>query len=183
MTLIAVAPYNEVAKALDANPISHVISILGNSDGLDWHAVGSRSVLRLKFDDVGYSSGTLLAPTREAIQNLIEFACEWGGDSNLLVHRRAGTSRSPAAALIAVASVRGLKTKSNLDLLMNAKAYYRPNSTMLRLADSLLEPSPNLLQTSKNLRASNEVDDVTTALVSLTNVTERLVTSDMHSLG
>ena len=167
MTFVVVAPYVEVTQSLAAHPISHVISILGDSDKLDWPDTGKRSVLRLKFDDVGYSSGDLKGPTRETIEQLIEFARDWGGHSNLLVHCRAGTSRSPAAALIALAAVPRLNTIGNFERLINAKAYYRPNSTMLRLADSLLEPSPDLLEVSKRSRARIEVDDVTLALVEL----------------
>ena len=167
MTFVLVAPYVEVTQALAAYPLSHVISILGDSDKLDWPDVGERSILRLKFDDVGYSSGDLVAPTRDTIERLIEFARNWDGGSNLLVHCRAGTSRSPAAALIALAAVPHLSTAGHFERLINAKAYYRPNSTMLRLADSLLEPSPGLVGVSKRFRARIDDDDVTLARVEL----------------
>ena len=52
---IVLSPYMHLAKALDQTDITHVVSILGQTDKLQWPDVGSRRVLRLQFDDTAYS--------------------------------------------------------------------------------------------------------------------------------
>jgi len=69
-----------------------VISLLGRSDKLEFPDVGRRPTLRLKFDDVQYSAGTWVAPSRQDIGELIEFARSWAGHGNLLLRCRAGSS-------------------------------------------------------------------------------------------
>jgi predicted protein tyrosine phosphatase len=164
---IAIAPYTDVYSALASGQFSHVISILGNSDGLNWPETDSRQTVTLKFDDVGYSSGSLTAPSKQDIQKLIEFAREWNGLGHLLIHCRAGTSRSPAAAMIAVASVPKIWSRQNVECVLGAKAYYRPNSTMLRLADQLLHPCPGLLEVARSFKPIDRAEDVSSAVITL----------------
>jgi predicted protein tyrosine phosphatase len=102
---ILVAPYQYVGETLAKYDVTHVVSILGAADPFTWPSVGNRSVIRLKFDDVSYSSGDLVAPSRQHIADLIYFCRHWNCAGTILVHCRAGTSRSPAAAMIVAATV------------------------------------------------------------------------------
>ncbi len=145
---------SEVIEQADA-----VISILGSSDKLIFPDVGSRPVLRLKFDDVGYASGKLVAPSRERIANLIDFARGWNRVGTLLLHCRAGSSRSPAAAMIAAATL-GWPYGADLALrVRTSKAYFRPNETMLKLADGLFGISPGLVDLSRSVPFPTRTDD------------------------
>jgi predicted protein tyrosine phosphatase len=164
MPFIAIAPYAQLDTAL-LLPIDAVISILGDEDQLDWPEIGSRVALRLRFDDVGYSSGKLRAASPDDIAKLISFARSWKAQSNLLIHCRAGSSRSPAAAMIALAAVSETNLEVNFRRLLSAKAYYRPNTTMLRLADKLL--GSDLVSTAKEYMARDGEEDVDVAVVEL----------------
>lgn len=146
------------------------ISILGQSDKLQFPDVGSRPVLRLVFDDTIVPSKTLIPPSRQHIADLIEFARRWNGVGTLLVHCRAGSSRSPAAAMIAAAA---LGRPNNTDLVRrvrSAKAYFRPNETMLRLADGLLGPGSGLVNLSRSIPVPTQIDKWAPARILLTTI-------------
>ena len=145
-----------------------VISILGQADKLPFPDVGSRRVLRLTFDDTIIPAKFLSPPNREHIAELIEVARRWNGVGTLLVHCRAGSSRSPAAAMIAAV---GLGRPDSLELALRirtAKAYFRPNETMLKLADSLLGAGPRLVNLSQSVPMPTHIDQWGPARVPLT---------------
>jgi predicted protein tyrosine phosphatase len=155
---LVVAPYYHLADALKETDVTHVVSILGRADRLDWPSVGTRVALRLEFDDIGYSSGDLVAPTREQIAELIEFARGWNSSGSILFHCRAGSSRSPAAAMIAAASLGRSDSTSLAMRVRMARTYFRPNETMLKLADSLLSPSPGLADLARSVPVPTRID-------------------------
>lgn len=134
----------EVMEQADA-----VISVLGKSDKLQFPEVGKRPVLRLTFDDIDHTSKTLAPPNPEQISDLIEFARRWNGAGTVAVHCRAGSSRSPAAAMIAAAALGRPDGADLVRRVRTAKTYFRPNETMLRIADSLLGISPGLFDLSR----------------------------------
>lgn len=156
---IIISPYQHLPTALDEADASHVVSILGRSDKLEWPTVGGRKVLRLEFDDINYSSGNFIAPSRDQIADLIEFAKDWSGSSALLVHCRAGSSRSPAAAIIAAAALGGPDTEALVMRVRTAKAYFRPNETMLKLADGLLGIEPALADLARSVPVPTRTDE------------------------
>jgi predicted protein tyrosine phosphatase len=158
---------SEVIEQADA-----VISILGKSDKLLFPDVGSRMVLRLAFDDTN-SSENFVAPNREQIVDLIEFARRWNGASTLLVHCRAGSSRSPAAAMIAAAALGGLDSAELALRIRTGKAYFRPNETMLKLADDLLGPSPALVHLARSVPVPTRTDPWGPVRIPLTALSER----------
>jgi predicted protein tyrosine phosphatase len=139
---LTITPYADLADAYRDTTPSHVVSILGGTDGLAWPSFPSGEVLRLQFDDTYQSSGNWIGPNRDHIDRLIRFARRWAGQANLLVHCRAGTSRSSAAALVCLAAIsRQDLLQSTLDL----KSYFRPNRRMLELADLALAANGTLL--------------------------------------
>ncbi len=156
---ILISPYQHLPMVLKETGISHVVSILGRSDKLEWPSVGTRKVLRLEFDDIIYSSGTFIAPSREQIAELIEFARDWNGDGTLAVHCRAGSSRSPAAGMIAAAALGRPDTESLVMRIATARAYYHPNETMLKLADDLLGNGSTLANLARSVPMPTHTDE------------------------
>jgi predicted protein tyrosine phosphatase len=112
----------------------------------------------LKFDDIIYTSQRFIAPSRDQIAELIDFARDWNGTDTWLIHCRAGSSRSPAAAMIAAAALGRPDTQALVLRVRTAKAYFRPNETMLRLADGLLTPCLNLVDLARSIPVPTETD-------------------------
>lgn len=136
-----------------------VISILGDSDKLMFPDVGNRPVLRLKFDDIGCSSGGLVAPNRDQIIELVEFTRRWNGSGTLLIHCRAGSSRSVGASLVSAFALNRPNSTELALRIRTAKAYFRPNETVLKLADSLFGVRPGLLDLSRSVPVPIRIDD------------------------
>lgn len=156
---IIIAPYHHVGDVLLGGDITHVVSILGLTDKLAWPSVGSRETLRLQFDDIIYSSGTFIAPSREQIAELIEFARSWNGKGSLLLHCRASSSRGPAAGMIAAAALGRPDTESLVMRIRTAKAYHRPNETMLKWADDLLGNGSALANLARSVPMPTRTDE------------------------
>lgn len=147
-----------------------VVSILGLSDRLPFPEVGTRNVLRLTFDDTTIPFKLLTPPNREHIAELIGFAQRWNGVGTLGVHCRAGSSRSPAAAMIAAAAL-GRPNSTDLVLrVRTARAYFKPNETMLKLADGLLGPGSRLLDLSRSVPVPTRIDKWAPAQIPLTTI-------------
>jgi predicted protein tyrosine phosphatase len=144
--------------------VSHVVCLLGPTDRLPWPDLGQRAVLRLEFDDTYLNANGWIAPSDGHIQKLIDFAQVWDGQTTMLLSCRAASARSPSAGLIALAAI------GRLDLvlpLLQARSYHRPNTKMLELADSLMSPSPRLLETVRKTPPSDRTDAVTPVEISL----------------
>ena len=149
MGSITIAPLASVEAVQRRQTISHAISILGPKDGINFPIIRAPHVLQLSFYDVGYTSAFGTASTTENISDLIEFARIWAGKGNLLVHCKAGTSRSPAAAMIALASIDIPNFGDRLAHLLALRNYYRPNTTMLRIAETLLHKKEALIEAAR----------------------------------
>ena len=156
---IIISSYMHLPHVLDQMDIGHVVSILGQSDKLDWPDVGSRRVLRLQFDDTTYSSGNFVAPTRGQIAELIEFGRNWNGArTSIAFHCRAGSSRSPGAAAVVAAALGGSDASSLIRRILLSKAYFRPHLGVLALADSILGVTPGLVELARSLPAPVRTD-------------------------
>lgn len=62
---------------------------------------------------------------------------------------RAGSSRSPAATMIAAAALGRPDSAELVMRIRTAKAYFRPNEAMLKLADNLLGAAPGLVDLAR----------------------------------
>jgi predicted protein tyrosine phosphatase len=136
---LVVSPYQFLQQALAATVISHAVSLLGESDRLGWPYFGPIPTLQLRFDDIYAPTRGWVAPTHEHIRALIEFGRDWSGNGSMLVHCRAGSSRSPAAAMILAAALERPETDDLVLRVATAKAYFKPHRGMLALADRLLQ--------------------------------------------
>lgn len=116
-----------------------LISILGPADQLSWPGLGSRDRrLRIECDDIQYPSTGYIVPTTEHVEMLINFLRKWNGEGDLMIHCKAGTSRSPAAALIALAMLNPEEEKEAALLLRREAPQARPSEVFLRHADKIL---------------------------------------------
>ena len=81
----------------------HLISILGPHDNSPWPTVTGIPHLRLEIDDVHRPCTGFRHATAAHIRQLLDFLRDWHPPDRLLIHCWAGSSRSTAAALVAMA--------------------------------------------------------------------------------
>jgi predicted protein tyrosine phosphatase len=95
----------------------------------------------LYFDDVPADYPQLRAPQKQDVQEILDFAEKIPSSSEVLIHCRAGISRSSAAALALYASRLPPSVESAEEavrLLKETKYDIRPNALMVAYTDSLL---------------------------------------------
>lgn len=61
-TAIVVSPYQFLRRATSTPRITHAVSILGDSDRLDWPNFGPVETLRLRFDDIHAPAVVVMGP-------------------------------------------------------------------------------------------------------------------------
>ena len=95
--------------------------------------------LELRFHDVLVAAAGEIAPSIEHIDHLLRFIETARRDEDLLIHCRAGISRSTAAAFIAACFLYPDVPERTLALaLRRASPVARPNQTMIALADTAM---------------------------------------------
>ncbi|HEV8599614.1 MAG TPA: hypothetical protein VGQ69_09665 [Gemmatimonadales bacterium] len=137
---ILVCPLSKVGEQISAHRPGCVISLLDPAGGfpelgpqyLDRH-------LRLGFHDILSPAENLVMPAAEHVAELLRFLEAWDRGDPLLVHCRAGISRSPAAAFIAACFLNPEIRENEIALaLRRAAPLARPNETLVALADDAL---------------------------------------------
>ncbi len=88
--------YMAVAKRLNAGSFSGLVSILGAEDSLEWPSVAAAH-LRLTIDDIAAPMRGYSLASAAQIADLLRFGAR---HESVLIHCRAGTSRSAAAAIL-----------------------------------------------------------------------------------
>ena len=95
--------------------------------------------LRLRFHDITLPAPDRVMPATEHIQEFLGFLDDWDETDVLLIHCRAGISRSTAAAYIAACYLHPDRDEHEIALeLRRASALARPNGTLVRLADEVM---------------------------------------------
>jgi predicted protein tyrosine phosphatase len=97
-------------------------------------------------------------PLAEHIAELVAFGQRWAGLGSIVVHCRAGTSRSPAAAMILAAVLPGPKSDDLVRRVATAKTYYRPHRGMLALADRILKRRTPLIELLRSISTPAVMD-------------------------
>lgn len=123
--------------------VTHVLSILGPTvpDPPGFAAFAPHRRLTLRFNDVIELRPDQIAPTRDDVERLLAFGREVGEapQAHLLVHCRAGVSRSTAAAaLILMQANPGWPASAALDAVAALRPRAWPNLLMLEIGDALL---------------------------------------------
>jgi predicted protein tyrosine phosphatase len=143
--MIYVTSYRQLDSDYHRFKPDWLISILGPTDRLVWPEMGARNKrLRIECDDIQYPSSGFIVPTIKHIEQLIDFLREWNGQGDLMIHCKAATSRSPAAALIALSILNPEGEGDAATLLRREGPQARPSEVFLRYADQILETGNRL---------------------------------------
>jgi predicted protein tyrosine phosphatase len=139
LTICGIAELGEHSAA----GVTHVLSILGlkTPDPPEFHRFAPHRRLVLRFHDVIRPRPDHMPPTREDVERLLAFGREAGEmpNAHLLVHCRAGVSRSTAAAALIVMQARPEWPASTaLEAIAAIRPRAWPNLLILELGDELL---------------------------------------------
>jgi predicted protein tyrosine phosphatase len=139
ITICGIAELGEHSAA----GVTHVLSLLGPNapDPPDFAAFAPHRRLILRFHDVIEPQPDQIAPTRQDVERLLFFGREVSEtpEAHLLVHCRAGVSRSTAAAaLILMQANPQWPASAALDAIAAMRPRAWPNLLILELGDALL---------------------------------------------
>jgi predicted protein tyrosine phosphatase len=139
ITICGIAELGEHSAA----GVTHVLSILGPNapDPPEFAAFAPHRRLILRFHDVIEPQPDQIAPTREDVERLLVFGREVSEtpEAHLLVHCRAGVSRSTAAAaLILMQANPEWPASAALDAVAAIRPRAWPNLLILELGDAIL---------------------------------------------
>lgn len=137
---IIVCPLSKVEEMVAAHTPERVVSLL--DPDFDFPKLGSAyrdRHLRLHLHDVHESAPGLVAPTSKHVDQLLDFLGRWQRCLPLLIHCRAGISRSSAAAFIAACVHSPNVDERTIALEMRrASPLARPNRVLIELADAAM---------------------------------------------
>jgi len=95
--------------------------------------------IRFHIHDIAEPMPGMVAPDRRHIEELVQFALDWGGSGPIVVHCWAGISRSTAAAFTALCAINPDVPEALIaQRLRRASPTAYPNRLMIRLADEVL---------------------------------------------
>ena len=138
--MIVVTPLEYLDATANHRQPSHVLTLLSP----DHDETGRREPqferhLQLYFHDITEARPGLIAPDRETVGAILDFARSWTGARPLLVHCWAGISRSSAAAFM-IACARNPGYENDIaDELRRRAPFATPNRLMVALADDVLQ--------------------------------------------
>ncbi len=149
--VVLVVPFTRVAKLLLSKSQGATIGALisigdpGQRRPSGFEKIATR--LRLEFHDVLQDTEADTAPCQQDVERLIRFAQHHEHTSRtVLVHCEAGISRSTAAALILFAVWLGAGAEEDaVARVFEVVPEARPNATLVRLADELLQRNGALI--------------------------------------
>jgi predicted protein tyrosine phosphatase len=154
---ILVCPLSKVTELVASRRPGRVISLL--DPGSTFPELGDRYSdrhLRLTFHDVHVSAGYETAPSRDDVLRIVEFLKSWDRRESVLIHCRAGISRSTAAGFIAACLSQPAVPELHLaKTLRRVAPTARPNQVMVQWGDDILDRqgrmSRAILDTSADL--------------------------------
>ena len=142
----------EAVREADVTAYDGVITIEDSSIQEPFRVTGAApSQLVLKFDDISSPIDDFIMPQERHIRAGLEFARRWEQPS-LLIHCKAGMSRSPAMALAILADWLGEGYEEEaVRELIKVSRLCTPNKHMIELMDQVLDRSRNLEEACKSL--------------------------------
>ena len=137
---VLVCPLSKVEDIVAEHRPARVISLLDPDRTFPELGDGySGRHLRLRFHDITLPAPDRVMPATEHIQEFLGFLDAWDETDVLLIHCRAGISRSTAAAYIAACYLHPDRNEHEIALeLRRASPLARPNGTLVRLADEVM---------------------------------------------
>jgi predicted protein tyrosine phosphatase len=144
--MIVVSPLQHLDASVARHRPSHVLTLLspGHQECAPCEPPFEQH-LQLYFHDITETRSGLIAPDREGVGAILDFAQGWTGARPMLVHCWAGISRSSAAAfMIACARNDGFEHDIAGQLRRRAP-FATPNRLMVALADGVLQRSGRMV--------------------------------------
>jgi predicted protein tyrosine phosphatase len=144
--MIVVTPLEYLAATADRHRPSHVLTLLSpGHDQTGQYEPPFEQHLQLYFHDITEARAGLIAPDRESVGAILDFAQDWTGTRPLVVHCWAGISRSSAAAFM-IACARNPGQESNIASELRRRApFATPNRLMVALADDVLQRAGRMI--------------------------------------
>jgi predicted protein tyrosine phosphatase len=137
---IHVCPFSAIEETVRQHNASRLMTCL-NDDFLVQtpKLIGPGGHLRLVMHDIDEPLPEYVAPNRDHVARIIDFALDWGGDGPMVVHCWAGISRSTAAAFTALCAINPDASEEAIAAAMRrASPTAYPNRLIVRLADETL---------------------------------------------
>lgn len=136
----------DLAATLSAVPITWAISI-GDIEDLppDLEFLPPRRRIRLAFHDIAEPRPGRNAPERHHAEAILDLVDRWNGQGVLLIHCFAGTSRSAAAVLVALARLYPGREQDSVEMVQTKAPHIMPNRRMIVLADEILGADRRLI--------------------------------------
>lgn len=137
----------EAVREADVTAYDGVITIEDSSIREPFRVEGAApSQLVLRFDDISSPIDDFIMPQERHIRAGLEFARQWEQPS-LLIHCKAGMSRSPAMALAILADWLGEGNEEEaVGGLIKVSRLCTPNKHMIGLTDRVLSRSGHLIE-------------------------------------
>lgn len=137
---ILVCPLSKVTEMVALHTPGRVVSLLDPEWPFpDLGPSYAGRHLRLGFHDIQDPAEDLVVPSAEHVRGLLGFIMAWDRKEPLLIHCRAGISRSTAAAFIAACVANPDTPELEIAVaLRRAAPLARPNEALIRLADSAM---------------------------------------------
>ena len=137
---IHVCPLSAVPDTVARSKASHLLTWLQDEIVVETpRLIMPERHIRFHIHDISEPLPGYVQPGREHIDQLIEFALDWGGRGPIVVHCWAGISRSTAAAYTALCAINPEASEGLIATrLRQASPTAYPNRLMIRLADTAL---------------------------------------------
>ena len=137
---IHVCPLSAVPDTVARSRASHLLTWLQDEIVVETpRLILPERHIRFHIHDISEPLPGYVQPGREHIDQLIEFALDWGGRGPIVVHCWAGISRSTAAAYTALCAINPDAPEELIATrLREASPTAYPNRLMIRLADAAL---------------------------------------------
>lgn len=137
---IHVCPLSAVPDTVARSNASHLLTWLQDEIVVETpRLILPERHIRFHIHDISEPLPGYIQPGREHIDQLIEFALDWGGRGPIVVHCWAGISRSTAAAYTALCAINPSASEELIATrLRQASPTAYPNRLMIRLADAAL---------------------------------------------
>jgi predicted protein tyrosine phosphatase len=145
--MIVVTPLEHLGATAARHQPSHILTLLspGHEESAPREAAFERH-LQLYFHDIAEARAGLIAPDRESVRAILDFARSWTGARPLLVHCWAGISRSSAAAFTIACARNPGREPCIADELRRRAPFATPNRLMVALADDLLQSEGRMIE-------------------------------------
>lgn len=135
---VFVCPLSEVPRIVTRERATRLVTLLQDEIHVETPS-GIERHLRLHVDDITEHLPYYVAPKARHVEELLDFARDWGGNGPMVVHCWAGISRSTAAAFASLCLVNpDVPEVAIARALRRASPTAQPNRLIVRLADEAL---------------------------------------------